>query len=68
MKKDSGLLDVVVGVFHGAEVCKLVGNFLLHNLYEKYERKNLAVCRDDGLAIFKNFKRPASEKIKRLFL
>ena len=62
MKKDSGLFDVAMGPFDGAEVCKLVGNFLLHKLSEKYERKNLALYRDDELAIFKNVSGPASEK------
>ena len=36
MKKDSGLFDVAMGAFEGAEVCELVGNFLLHKLSEKY--------------------------------
>ena len=43
MKTDSGLFDVAMGAFDGAEVCELVGNFLLHKLSEKYERKNLAL-------------------------
>ena len=67
MKKDSGLFEVAMGAFDGAEVCELVRNFLLHKLSEKYERKNLAVYRDDGLAIFKNINRPDSEKIKKHF-
>ena len=53
--------------FDGAEVCELVGNFLLHKLSEKYERKNLALYRDDGLAIFKNVSGPDSEKFKKKF-
>ena len=63
MKKDSGLFDVAMGAFDRADVCELVGNFLLHKLSEKYERKNLALYRDDGIAIFKNVNRPDSEKI-----
>ena len=57
------MFDVAMGAFHGAEVCKLVGNLLLHKLSEKYERKNLALYCDDGLAIFKNVNWPDSEKI-----
>ena len=63
MKKDSGLFDVAMDAFDRAEVCELVGNFLLHKLSEKYERKNLALYRDDGIAIFKNVNRPDTEKI-----
>ena len=67
MKKDSGLFDVAVDALDGTEVCELVSNFLLHKLSEKYERKNLALSRVDGLAIFKNANGAASEKIKKHF-
>ena len=29
VKRDRGLLDVTMGVYDGAEVCELVGNYLL---------------------------------------
>ena len=44
---------------------EFVGNFLLHKLSEKYERKNLAVYHDDGLAIFKNVNGPDSIQCNR---
>ena len=53
--------------FDWAKVCKLVSNFLLHKLSEKYKRKNLALYRDNGLATFKNFNGPDSKKIKKHF-
>ena len=56
-----------MGAFDRAEVCQLFSNFLLHKLPEKYERKSLALYRDDGLAIFKNVNEPGSEKIKKHF-
>ena len=31
MKKDSGLFDVTLGAYDGAEVCELVGTFLYTN-------------------------------------
>ena len=62
MKKDSGLFDVTMGAYDGAEVCKLVGTFLLYKLSLKY---NIGIYRDDGLAIFKNISGPKSEKIKK---
>ena len=52
-----------MAIFDGASVCELVGSFLLHNLSKKYERKNLALYCEDGLAIFKNVSRPGLEKI-----
>lgn len=47
MKKDRGLFDVAMGALDGAEACEVVGNFLLHKLSQKYERKNLLLyCAD----------------------
>ena len=56
-----------MGDFDRAEVCKLFSNFLLHKISEKYERKNLALYCDDGLAIFRNVNGQDYEKIKKLF-
>ena len=53
MLKDSRLFDEAMGSFYCAEICKLVNNFLLFNLSEKYERKNLALNLNDG-SVFKN--------------
>lgn len=53
MKKDSRLFDVTMGAFSGAQVCDLVGSFLLHKLSKRYEGKNLTLYRNDELAIFK---------------
>ena len=37
MKKNSGLFDVAMGAFDGAEVWELAGNFFLHKLSENYD-------------------------------
>ena len=63
-EKDSWLFDVAMGAFDGAEVWELVVNFLLHNLSQKYKRKNLTLYRDGRITIFKNVNRPDPEKIK----
>ena len=43
-----------MGSFDGAEVCELVGLFLLDILGQRYKKENIGLYRDDGLAIFKN--------------
>ena len=53
-EKRRGFFDVDMATFNRAEICELLDNFLLHKLSEKYERKNLALCCDDELAI-RNF-------------
>ena len=54
MKKDSGLFDVTIGAYNGAEVCELVRTFLLYQISIKYNKNKVDLYRDDGLAIFKN--------------
>ena len=63
IKRDSGLFDVTMGAYDGAEVCELVGNYLLYELSKLYEKKDIGLYRDDVLAVFKNKSEPESEKI-----
>ena len=65
MKKDSGLFDVSMGAYDGAEVCELVGTFLLYKLSLKYNKNGIGLYRDDGLAFFKNISGPKSEKVRK---
>ena len=60
MKKKGGSFDVTIGVCNGAEVSKLTGIYMLYLI--KKTSKNIGLYRDDGLALFKNVSRPASEK------
>ena len=39
IKRDSGLFDVTMGAYDGAEVCELVGNYLLYELSQLFEKK-----------------------------
>ena len=54
-----------MGAYDGAEICELVGIFLLYKLSLKYNKNDIGLYRDDGLAIFKNISGPKSEKIKK---
>ena len=54
-----------MGAYDGAEVCELVGPFLLYKLSPKYNKNKIGLYRDDGLAIFKNISGPKSQKIKK---
>ena len=67
MKKESGLFDVTMGAYDGAEVCEIVGIYLLYLLSSKCSKQNIGLYRDDGLAVFKNLSGPQSERIKKLF-
>ena len=52
VKKDhSDLFDIPMGSLHGAEVCELVGLFLLDQLKGIMNNTSYGIYRDDGLAI-----------------
>ena len=67
IKKESGWFDVTMRAYDGAEVCELVGSFLLYALSLKYNEANIGLYRDGGLAVFRNVSRPHCEKIKKEF-
>ena len=56
-----------MGAYDGAEVCELVGSFLLYALSLKYNKRNIGLYRDDGLAVLRNVSGPNCEKIKKEF-
>ena len=56
-----------MGAYDGAEVCEIVGCFILASIPSTYKKENIGLYRDDGLAIFKNISGPQSEKIKKDF-
>ena len=65
IKNDSGLFDVTMGAYDGAELCEQVGTFLLYKISLKYNKSDIGLYRNDGLAILKNISGPKSEKIKK---
>ena len=50
IKKDGGTFDITMGGYHGAEICDLVGLFLLSQLAEVIPKGFIGLYRDDGLA------------------
>ena len=48
--KKSGTFDVTMGGYHGAEICELVGVYLLSQLSKVLPKEFIGLYRDDGLA------------------
>ena len=57
--------DVTMGSYDGAEVCELVGLFILCGLGNTYGKECIGLCRDDGLVVFKNISGPQAERIRK---
>ena len=64
-EKRQRIIRLTLGAYDGAEVCELVGTFLLNKLFLKYNKNEIGLYRDDSLAIFKNISGPKSEKTKK---
>ena len=43
-----------MGSYDDAEVCELVGAFLLNNLNHVIDKSSVGLYRDDGLGVFKS--------------
>ena len=43
-----------MGSYDGAEICELVGLFILNHLGKSFGKEKIGLYRDDGLAIIKN--------------
>ena len=58
------MFDVSMGSYDGAEVCELVGFYLLDKLSPLIVRENAGLYRDDGLAVVKNSNGPKLDRLR----
>jgi hypothetical protein len=65
MKKNNDLFDVTMGSYDGAEVCELVGIYLLHQVKTAFPEISFGLYRDDGLGCYKNMPGPKTERTKK---
>ena len=54
-----------MGSFDGAEICEIVGLYLLNKLSKLVGNDNLGLCRDDGLAAIKSTSGPILDKMRK---
>ena len=52
VEKGNSNFDITIGSFNGAEVCELVGLYLLNILKKESCGKNIGLYRDDSLSCF----------------
>ena len=62
---NNNMFDITMGSYDGAEICELVGLFLLNTLSKKYGLNNIGLYRDDGLALFKQTSGPQAERTRK---
>ena len=54
-----------MGSFDGAEVCKLVGSYLLNKIKPLLGSSNVGLCRDDGLTIVHKANGPKVDRLRK---
>ena len=59
--------QLTMAAYDGAEVCELIGIFVLSLLSKHINKNHIGLYRDDGLAILKNTCGPEAEKLKTKF-
>ena len=65
IKKGDDLFDVTMGSFDGAEVCELVGLYLLDRLSTLIDKRNVGLYRDDGLAAIRGSSGRKFDKLRK---
>ena len=66
VKKDgSEDFGVPIGCFDGAEVCELVGTFILNKLKNFFQNNTFGLYRDDRLAVTKGLSGPEIERLNK---
>ena len=64
-KNNDSMFDVTMGSFDGAEICDLVGLYLLHHLAKKFGKKFVGLYRDDGLAIIQGKSARIADNVRK---
>ena len=65
IKQSSGSFDVTMGSYDGAEVCELVGLYLLNQIQQSFPQINCGIYRDDGLGTYETMSGPRAERLKK---
>ena len=64
-KGDNYLFDVTMGSYDGAEICELIGLYLLNWLSIAVDKTSVGLYRDDGLAAINNTNGPMLDRIRK---
>ena len=68
IKKNGSLFDVTMGSYDGAEVCELVGIYLLCQMKNLFADIQLGLYRDDGLGLTKPLPGPEMDRMKKAII
>ena len=67
-KENASCFDVTMGSFDGAEVCEMIGLYILSLLNKHLNKGDIGLYRDDGLVVLKNYNGQQTEKAKQFII
>ena len=67
-KNDEADFDVPMGSYDGAELCELVGAFMLTELDGVINKADIGLYRDDGLGVMRQLGKPEIERRKKVII
>ena len=65
IKNNETLFDVTMGSYDGAEICELVGIYLLSQMKSQLKSAQIGLYRDDGLGLLKKTSASQLERMKK---
>ncbi|PIK41521.1 hypothetical protein BSL78_21624 [Apostichopus japonicus] len=66
LKKDTNnAFDVTMGSYDGAEICELIGLYILSTLQSKLHIENVGLYRDDGLAVLRSLSGRQADRVRK---
>ena len=68
MEEGKPLFDVNMGNYDGAEICELVGLYLLSKLAPLVGTKNIELYRDDGLTVIQQVNGTKLDRVRKILL
>ena len=64
-RNNEPLFEIIMSSYDGAEICELLGLYILSILGKIYRVQNVGLYRDDGLACLDKISGPVSDKIRK---
>ena len=68
MEEGKPLFDVNMGNYDGAEICELVGLYLLSKLAPLVGTKNIELYRDDALTVIQQVNGTKLDRVRKILL
>ena len=64
-QNSKSLFDVTMGSYDGAEICNLVGLYMLNVLTNEFGKERVGLYRDDGLVLIKGKSGRIADKVRK---